>query len=173
MERSGPTPLRRRLEHLHRAHGRALVARHSVRAMARIAAAIAVAGAMGVLIPSAERGAWIRLSLLALIAAGLLLATLFSFGRARRTLDAWLEEAENAFPSIRSWLRNALELERRPSEHTSQDLSAALSVETSPRRPDVPLDRLRPAVAAGGPLLVVAAPLASVLVLGVRLAGPA
>jgi hypothetical protein len=134
--------------------------------MARIAAAIAVAVAIGVLIPTAERGAWIRLSLLALVAAGLLLATLFSFGRARRTLDAWLEEAEAAFPTIRSWLRNALELERRPSAHTSQDLSAALSVETSRRVQDVPLDRLRPAVAAGRPLLVVAAALASVLVLG-------
>lgn len=164
--RPNPTPLRRRLESLHRAHGRSLVARHTVRALARIAAAIAITVGIGVLLPTAERGAWVRLVLFALVAGGLLLITLASFGRGRRTLDAWLEEAETAFPAIRSWLRNSLELERRPSAHTSADLSAALANETARRVQDVPLERLRPAVAPGKPLLVVASALVMVLALG-------
>jgi hypothetical protein len=166
MERPSASPLRKRLEHLHRAYGRALVARHSLRALARIAIAIAVTVALGVLIPTAERGAWVRLSFLILAAAGLLLVTLVSFGRARRTLDAWLEEAETAFPAIRSWLRNALELERRPAEHTSKDLTAALAAETGRRVQDVPLARLRPPVAPGRPLIAVTAALLTVLALG-------
>jgi hypothetical protein len=160
------SPLRRPLEHQHRAHTRALVTRHALRAAARIAVAIAVAVALGALLPTGVPGAWARLALLVAVAIAVTGLTLAAFGRERRTMAGWLEEAEGAFPALRSWLRNALEVERQPPTHTSPELAGALAREAARRLDGVPLQRLRPPVRAVAPALLAGGAVVLVLVLG-------
>jgi hypothetical protein len=67
---------------------------------------------------------------------------------------------------VRSWLRNALELERRPPAHTSTELSQALTVETERRLREVPLATLRPPIEPRRPALTLIAALITIVALG-------
>ena len=82
------------------------------------------------------------------------------------SFEAYLERIEERFPVVRSWLRNALDFERRPPAHTSPELVRALGEETSRRLADVPLAALRPALEARRPLAAMAVALAVVAALG-------
>ncbi|HYM81365.1 MAG TPA: hypothetical protein VEY91_08125 [Candidatus Limnocylindria bacterium] len=145
------------LNRWHRAYRRALVTRHALRAAAGCIAAIAVMVLAGLALPVNEGSAWLRLAVvlgLCMLAIG---AGVAGFLRRVLRLDAYLQLAESRFPELRSWLRNALELERRPPEHGSRELAGALAAETKRRLEEAPLARLTPAVGAKRPGLATAA----------------
>ena len=150
---------------------RALALRHGLRAAGRSTLAIALAVALGVLWPGGERFAWSRLVLAAGAAVAALALAVTGFLRARPSFDAYLERIEERFPAVRSWLRNALDFERRPPAHTSPELVRALGDETALRLAGVPLARLRPALEARRPLAAMAGAFA--LVIALALAFPA
>jgi len=167
--RVSAAPLERLLAGHHAALRRALALRHGLRAAGRVAAAIAGAVALGVAWPGGEALAWARLAALAAGAAAILVLAVRAFLRARPALDAYLERVEERFPAVRSWLRNALDFERRTPPHTSPELARALGAETVRRLADVPLGTLRPALEARRPLAAMAAALVVVAALGFAL----
>src|SRR5690348_6305618 len=98
-----------------------LIARHALRAAAAAAAAIAAAVALGLALPSEPVTAWARaIAALLAAAAGLALA-LAAFRRALPGFDRHLDQVEERYPGVRSWLRNALDLEAHPAPHTSSE----------------------------------------------------
>src|SRR5262245_39138707 len=124
------THLHRALRREHDAHRRSLITHHSLRAASGTIAALAVLVLLGVLLPVSETTAWLRTGLLlAALAVALGLAWL-GFRARRLELHGYLEAAETRFPELRSWLRNALDLERRPPEHGSRELASAVGRET-------------------------------------------
>lgn len=144
---------------------RALTLRHGLRAAGNVAVVVTLAVALGVAWPTGEPLAWARLFAVAgagVVALGLAVA---GFLRALPTFDAYLERIEQRFPAVRSWLRNALDFERRPPAHTSPELARALGEETARRLAEVPLATLRPALEARRPLASMAVALAAVTAL--------
>ena len=87
--------------------------------------------------------------------------------REQQPWDVWLEHLEHRFPTLRSWLRNALELESRPLAPgaTSPELAAALRDEAARRLASVPLAQERPRVAPGPALLTLGGSAALILAL--------
>jgi len=164
-ERAPDQTLAHPLERQHRAHTRALLVRHALRAAAASAAVIAFAVLLGAALLPGVGGAWTRLLMVLAAVAGLALTAATRFARARYGLAAYLEHVEERFPAIRSWLRNAIDLQHRPPPYTSVVLARALDDETRRRLADVPLARLRPPVAPVRPALLMAVA-AAVLVLG-------
>jgi hypothetical protein len=147
----------------------ALVLREGLRAAGRTAVVIALGVALGVAWPSGEPLAWARtVAVLAAFAVALAMAVA-SLLRALPSFDGFLERVEGRFPAVRSWLRNALDFERRPPAHTSPELARALSRETALRLEDVPLATLRPAVEARRPIVMMAVSLVVVAALGAAL----
>ncbi len=144
---------------------RALVARHALRAAGAACVAIAAAVALGAAVPTGVAGAWARLAATVLLCAAALTLALARFRRALPSFDAWLERIEQRFPAVRSWLRNALDFESRPAEHTSPELAQALSRETARRLAAVPLESLAPPVQPRRPLLAMAAAAAVIVLL--------
>lgn len=141
-------PLRQPLARAHAMVRRALALRSSLAATARVALALASMVALGLALPVSPATAWLRLALFgaaSLVALGLAVRRFLA--EAPR-FDGWLEQVESRFPETRSWLRNALDLERRPDPHTSQELAAALQQETARRLATVPLATLTPPLAA-------------------------
>ena len=117
--RDSHPPLHRLLLTHWNAHRRARVMHAAVRAAAMAAALIAVAVIAGVARAGGEPWAWTR-------ALSLVAALLFAVGRAVAKVrassvgfDRFLEQIEQRFPDIRSWLRNALEFEQAPPVHGS------------------------------------------------------
>ena len=157
--------LRRPLETLHRAQERARLLRHVLRAGAAAAVAIVLALVLGVLFAPGVAGAWARLAALTLAMLVILALALRVTRRESSGLDAWLERAEAHFPALRSWLRNALELEARPPVHGSTELAAAVVREASDRLPSVPLAELGPKLEPRTPALLMAGSLAVVIAL--------
>jgi hypothetical protein len=163
------SPLHRIVSGQYAALRRALVLRHALGAAGRAAALLAIAVGVGVLWPSGEALAWARAAaVLTFVIAALGLA-LAGFHRARPSFAAYLERIEQSFPVVRSWLRNALDFESRPPQHTSPELAQALSAETARRLADVPLATLRPPIGARRPLAAMALALAVVAGLGLLL----
>src|SRR5439155_23841518 len=138
---------------------RALIVRHALRAAGFIAIALAVAVVAGLVLPVRPGTAWLRLTLLLAATLGALVAAVRAFHAARPGWDRWLERVEQAFPEIRSWLRNALDLEARPPANVSPELGGALLEETGRRLDAVPLRMLVPSVSARRPLGIMAAAL--------------
>jgi len=141
-------PLRQPLARAHAAVRRALALRSSLAATARVAIALSLAVALGLALPVSPATAWLRLTLFgatALVALGLAVRR---FVAEAPRFDGWLEQVESRFPETRSWLRNALDLERRPDPHTSAELSVALQQETARRLATVPLATLTPELGA-------------------------
>ena len=115
--------------------------------------------------PTGEALAWARLLVAAAAGLAALALAVAGFLRARPSFDAYLERVEDRFPAVRSWLRNALDFERRPPAHTSPELARALGDETARRLAEVPLASLRPALEARRPLAAMAIALAVVAAL--------
>src|SRR5262249_14821328 len=85
--------------------------------------------------------------------------------------DAWLESLEGRFPGLRSWLRNAIDLEQQAgASHTSADLAIAVRDETARRLADAPLGATVPKLAA--PVPVVAIPTATRPLLAAAVGAP-
>lgn len=163
--------LRRHLERQHRALRSGVIARHALRALAGAALALAAAVLAGTILPLGPAAATFRLALfgLALLAA-LVWAARATLRRSPR-FTRYLEQIEARFPEVRSWLRNALEVEGPAAPGTSAELAAALHDETVRRMERVPLAELavpiRPARPLGGVALALA------LVVGAALLHPA
>src|SRR5438067_573582 len=151
------TPLRTRLRAVYDRVRRALVVRHALRASAAASVLLAFAVTAGLALPRTPGTAWARL---ALFAAGALLA----LGYAARSLwrdtprwDGWLESLEGRFALLRSWLRNALDLEASPGRHTSGELAQALRGEAERKLESTPLGETVPPLAARAPLTAASA----------------
>src|SRR5690349_10131904 len=171
MTPSDPRPvLRPHLAAAHAAVRRALAVRHGLRGAGLIAAALAVAVAAGLVLPLRPATAWLRLLLLLGVSLAGLAAAVRAFQRARPGWDTWLERVEAAFPEVRSWLRDALDLEARPPRDVSPELGAALVEETGRRIERVPLRTLTPRIEPARPLAMMAA--AIVLLVGLGLLSP-
>lgn len=167
MTERAPSPsLRSLLRRRHDAVRRALVARHALRGAAACAALLAVAFSVGVALPGGPGAAWTRLVLLAAASLAAVALALRAFLAAAPRFDAWLEATEGRFPELRSWLRNALDLESAADANTSAELAGALREEAAKRLAAVPLERARPAVAPGAPLAVLGGAAALVVALG-------
>ncbi|HEY3214863.1 MAG TPA: hypothetical protein VGK93_00070 [Candidatus Eisenbacteria bacterium] len=163
--------LRHPLEREHRAYQRALILRHALRAAASSVVAIALGVVLGTALALGQGGASARLGLVlaaCLAAVGLAVGR---FHRASLALDGFLERAEDRFPPLKSWLRNAIDLERHPSAHTSPALAQAVSAETRRRLADAPLAVLVPRIETRRPALAIG--LALLVLLGLAAAWPA
>jgi len=152
-------PLRQILRRHYDRLRRALIARHAVRAAALSTALLMLAVAVGLVLPVVPATAWARALAAAAGAVAAIALALLALKRERPGFDRYLERVEEHFPAVRSWLRNALDLEARPSAHTSGELAEALARETARRLDEVPLDQLRPPIRPRVPLLAIAAAL--------------
>jgi hypothetical protein len=170
-----PTPLPDLRRQLSAAHGRvrrALITRHALRAASIAAVGLSVAVAAGLILPVRPVTAWLRLLGAGAIGIAGLAGALAAFRRQRPRFDTWVERIEQRFPEVRSWLRNALDLEARPPAHASCELGAALVEETRRRLQAVPLPTLTPRVEPARPLLAMGAVLGILAVLGTLAPGP-
>ena len=158
--------LRRILERQHRAHRLALALRFALRAGSALAVAVAAVVLAGAAIGGGQGVARLRLGLFVLAAGALLARAVVGFLAAAPRFEAFLERIERRFPDVRSWLRNALDLERRPSAYTSGELAAALAEETARRVGRLPLATTTPRVEPRRPLAALAAALGAVVLLG-------
>lgn len=167
------TLLRSQLQRQHGAVRRALIARHALRAAAIAAMATAAAIAIGILLPATPATAWARLVLLTLVVFAALALAVRDFGRAMPAWDAWLERLELHFPELRSWLRNALELERSQApeahSHTSAELAGAIRAEAAQKLAAVRIETARPKREAPAAFARIGGALAVVLVLALTL----
>jgi hypothetical protein len=144
---------------------RALIARQALKAAALSALAIAVGVALGTFVPLGPGFAWTRLVLLALAFTAAVTLAVRAFLRALPAFEGYLERVENRFPDVRSWLRNALDLEAHPPAHASKELTGALGRETARRLEQVPLDSLRPSVEPRRPALALGGAFALLMIL--------
>lgn len=172
-ERASSPSLSTQLRRRHAAVRGALVARHALRAAAACAALLAVAFSAGVALPGGPGASLARLALLAIAAAAAVALSVRAFLAAAPRFEAWLESVETRFPELRSWLRNALDLESARDTNTSGELAGALREEAARRLAGVPLAQARPAVAPRAPLAVLGAAAALVAALGVLAPGAA
>ena len=168
-----PDTLRPLLLREHAALRRALVVRHVLRALAASAAWIALLLLAGAALTGGPSLAVIRLGLLVLGIAFALAAAVLALRRDVPRVEPWLESLEHRFPELRSWLRNALDLEAAPDPHTSAALAGALRADAARRLRATPLASERPRVRARTPLLVCAAAVAAVALLAVLAPGAA
>jgi hypothetical protein len=144
----------------------ALIVRHALRAAAIAAVGLTVAVVLGAVLPVEPVTAWARaLAALAVALCGLGVA-LADLRRSLPSFDRYLERVEERFHDVRSWLRNALDLETHPAANTSPVLAAALTRETSRRIEGVRLATLRPPIEPRRPLLAVALALGVLALLG-------
>lgn len=172
-ERASSPSLRSQLRREHAAVRRALVARHALRAFAACAALLALAFSAGVALPGGPAAETTRLVLLAAAALAAVAFAVRAFAAEAPRFDAWLEGVERRFAGLRSWLRNALDLEAAPDANTSGELAGALRGEAARRLAEVPLAQARPAIAPRAPLLAAGAAAALVVALGLVAPGAA
>jgi hypothetical protein len=155
------TPLLAQLRSVHARVRRALVMRHALRASAAVIVLLVFAVTAGLALPRTPATAWARLALVALGAVAVLALAVRATLRDTPRWDAWLESIESRFSELRSWLRNALDLETAPAAHTSGELAGALRGEAGHRLRGTPLDRTVPALAGRTPAIASAAALLS------------
>ncbi len=151
------SPLHARLHRTHAHVRRALVLRHALRASAAAAVLLACAVTAGLALPRTPGSAWLRLAVFAGGALGALVFATRGFLRETPRWDTWLESLETRFSGLRSWLRNALDVERTPGVHTSDQLAAAVREQAALRLDDTPLGETVPAVLARTPLAATSA----------------
>lgn len=167
--RDSHQPLRRLLTTHWSAHRRALVMHAAVRAAAFAAVLIAAAVIAGVVRPGGEPWAWTRALLLAAAIVFVLGRAVARVRAASPGFDRFLEQIEQRFPEVRSWLRNGLEFEQAPPAHGSQELAAAVANQTAQRVASLPLASARPRIEPKRPSLVLAGALAALVTLGLVL----
>jgi hypothetical protein len=136
---------------------RAIVWRHALRASAAAMVLLSAGVTAGLALPRTPGTAWARLVLILAGAVAALAVAVRGALRDSPRWDAWLEALEERFASIRSWVRNALDLEARPGEHTSGELAIAVREQARRRLEEVPLDRTIPPLRARVPLTAIAA----------------
>src|SRR5258706_161344 len=151
------TPLHAQLRSVHARVRRALVLRHALRASAATCVLLAFAVTAGLALPRTPGTAWVRLALFAV--GGLASLVLAASAVARETpgWDHWLESLEARFSDLRSWLRNALDLEAASAEHTSSELAGALRGEAAHPLHATPLGSTLPSLAARTPAIAASA----------------
>jgi hypothetical protein len=159
-------PLQTRLTRAHDAVRRALMLRHALRGAAALCALVALLVLAAVPLELGPRAAWVRSALGAALALAVVARALASVRAALPRFDAWLEGLEARFPDTRSWLRNALDLERTPPVHGSAELAGALRDEAARRLARVPLAAETPSLRARGPALAIAAALLALATVG-------
>ncbi len=161
------TTPRLKLRAAHRAVTRALAWRHGLVGAAGCAVLLAASIAFGAAVPPGVGAAWLRLAFTVLACGAAVVLAARGYAAARPRFDGWLESVELAFPAVRSWLRNALDLERAPDPHTSASLAGAVSAEAARRLDQVPLHTLTPRLEARRPAVTIGAALAGVALLAV------
>ena len=152
MTSRAPDNLRPIVRSEHAAVRRAWIARHALRALAACAATLALLLAAGALVPGGPAVSALRLALLVLLVLGSLAGAVLALKRDVPRPGPWLESLEARFPELRSWLRNALDLESGAQAHTSAELAAALHADAARRLLATPIASARPAVGARAPL---------------------
>ena len=141
--------------------------RHVLGAFAAIALVIAGAVLLGVLVPPGPATAWLRATLTLLAALALvLLAARRQIARVPR-FSVYLEGIESRHPTVRSWLRNALELEDQPPAWGSRELAEALSRETAQRIEKLDLAGLAPRLEPRRPAWMIGAATVLLIALGI------
>jgi hypothetical protein len=163
-------PLHQVLARHYDAVRRSLLAHHTLRAAAAAMTAIVLAVLAGMWLPLLPATAMLRLAAVVVSAAVCIAIAAVAFRRALPAFDGYLEQIETRFPEIRSWLRNALDFERRPPAHGSQELATAVAEQTAQRFAGVPVDTLRPRVAARRPVLMMIG--AALAIVGLGLLSP-
>src|SRR5207244_743769 len=94
--------------------------------------------------------------------------------------DAWLESLEGRFTDLRSWLRNALDMEQEererggsgPAPHTSGELADAVQERAARRLDGTPLGETVPPLAARNAFLGIAVATLSLVASAVLAPGP-
>src|SRR5437763_15378799 len=168
-----PAPsLHRQLRRLHVRVRRALVLRHALRASTAAAVLLAGAVSLGVALPRTPATAWARLALVILGTLAALAVALRGTWIETPRWDAWLESLEARFDGLRSWLRNALDLESRPDPNTSGELAGAVREETARRLTATPLDRTVPSLQPRTPIVAAATATLSLAALLLVAPGP-
>ena len=155
------TPLRSRLRAIHARVRRALIARHVLRASAASIVLLAFAVTAGLALPRMPLTAWLRLGLFVAGAAGAVLWAARTAARETPRWDTWLESLEARFGELRSFLRNALDLEAAPAAHTSGELAEAVRDAAGRRLDATPLHDSVPSLAARTPLTAATAAMLS------------
>src|ERR1051326_1501688 len=155
------TPLRSSLRAVHARIRRALVLRHALRASAAASVLLAFAVTAGLALPRTQATAGVRLALFAAGALRSLVLAALAMLRDTPRWAGWLESLEGRFAGLRSWLRNALDLEASPGSHTSGELAQAVRSEAEQRLKATPLAETVPPLAARAPLTAVSAALLS------------
>lgn len=153
---------------LRSAHARVRLAhalRASLAALSRSALALAAVIAAGVALPLTPTTATARAIALGIAVLACVALAVRAARRSTPHWDGWLERLESAFPDVRSWLRNAVDLERTPPAHGSAELIGAVRAEAAQRLQRVPLDSTRPALGLPRAAATAAAALVAVLAL--------
>lgn len=150
-------PLRSQLRRLHARVRRSLVLRHALRASAAAIVLLAFAVTAGLALPRTPGTAWVRLAVF--VIGGLVSVGVAARATLRETprWSLWLESLEARYASLRSWLRNALDLEASTGAHTSAELAGALHDEAARRLEATPLGETVPPLAARAPLTAASA----------------
>src|SRR5690242_8356589 len=159
--RQPATPLQLQLRRVHARVRGALVARHALRATAAAVVLLVFCVTAGLALPRVPATAWARLALFAGGAAVALGIAARGMLRDTPRWDPWLESIEGRFGELRSWLRNALDLERAPAAHTSDALAGALREEAVRRLASTPLDETVPRLHARAPVTALSAAMLS------------
>lgn len=154
--------LRRTLQRQHAAVRGAIVARRALRAFAAGASLVAIAVLLGAAGGGPGASTARLAALLVAIAATLALGVRALLAELPR-FDHWLESVERARPDVRSWLRNALDLESNVPAGTSNELAGALVQEASERLGRTELATLRAPLQPARPLAAVGAATAALL----------
>ncbi|MCC6349460.1 MAG: hypothetical protein IT347_07705 [Candidatus Eisenbacteria bacterium] len=167
MPERAPSPsLTSQLRRRHAAVRRALATRHALRAAAACAVLLAVAFSIGIALPAGPGGSLARLVLLGAASLSALALAVRAFAADAPRFADWLEVIERRFPALRSWLRNALDLESGRDAHTSGELASALAAEAGQRFAAEPLAGAKPPIAARAPLAAIGASAALIVALG-------
>ena len=155
------------LEAAHARVTRRLALRHGLSGAAACALLIAASIAFGAAVPLGPGGAWVRLVATLTACAAATLLGVRGFLAVRPRFHGWVEQVERAFPEVRSWLRNALELNDAATVHTSPELAGAVRDEATRRLARVPLGTLTPGLEPRRPAWMLGASLAGVALLAV------
>jgi len=157
---------------------RALIGRHVLRATAASLVLLAFCVTAGLALPRDPVTSGMRLLLFGLGTLVALLLASFALWRDTPRWDAWLESLEGRFPELRSFLRNAIDLERaergavahgaaaqgsNAAAHTSADLAGAVLDEAGRRLAGSPLGDTVPKLTARGPVAAMLAATLSLL----------
>src|SRR6266508_1448368 len=165
-----PASLQSRLRAAHARVRRALIARHALRATAAAVVLLTFCVTAGLALPRDPVTAGLRLGLFALGSLAALAYATLALRRETPRWETWLESLERRFTDIRSWVRNAIDLEKAAAparaagaqgsnapSHTSGELADAVRAHAEHRLDGVPLRDTVPPIAGRSAFLGIAA----------------